>query len=153
MQSNIFGSDDVPHSAPTRKGTVGILPGGDKPATRSGRRAPEGVAPNFKSSFSLSHESADVAGTKAAVIPPGLRSSITFGDDGPRDPDFSPKKSFIPARRILTPPGGASAASLAEFAGALPDSAEETEDEKLKKKIDPSKMTAAGSSTGKHRVY
>ncbi|KAJ3328088.1 hypothetical protein HDU76_010599 [Blyttiomyces sp. JEL0837] len=88
---------------------------------------------------------------RAAVVPPGLKSSVVFGDDSPNDPDFAPRKlKNITGRKIITPPGGKSAASFAEFAGG---SGSNDQDDKKDKRIDPASMNVAGKSTGKHRVY
>ncbi|KAJ3413876.1 Mediator of RNA polymerase II transcription subunit 6 [Chytridiales sp. JEL 0842] len=153
MQSNIFGYDEQPQPLKSpRKAGGGILPVDDKPAARSGRRQPEGIAPNFKSNFSLSDSSMD-SERKQGVTPPALRSSITFGDDGPKDPDFSPKRPSSSSRRIITPPGGMTASSLAEFTGVMPEDSCSSGSDKTKKRLDPSTMAAAGSTTELLAIY
>lgn len=82
---------------------------------------------------------------------PHFQSSITFGDDSPPTPDFSPRKHRV-ARRALAPPGGQSSAmSLAEFTGG---NVANVNPRKTAVKIDPSAVEkVAGRVTGKHRVY
>ncbi|KAJ3101735.1 hypothetical protein HDU97_001085 [Phlyctochytrium planicorne] len=140
---------------PPRTTSPSILPYEDAPAARQGRKKPDGVAPNFKSNFSLTHQyPAPTAAPK--VEKPGLRSSLIFGDDSPPDPNFGPKKiGKSTGRRIITPPGGSSSMSLAEFAGALPSVGKSAEAESASSsaKPDPAAMSPAGRTTGKHRIY
>ncbi|KAJ1569704.1 hypothetical protein HK405_005766, partial [Cladochytrium tenue] len=63
-------------------------------------------------------------------------------------PRESLERKKVPGRRMLSPPGGSSAKSLAEFVGAL-----EINEKPDVKKIDPASARAAGTSSGKHRVY
>ncbi|KAI8850457.1 hypothetical protein BC829DRAFT_156204 [Chytridium lagenaria] len=156
--SVIFGDDgqSSPVSAPpSRSKSPSILPYEDSPSPKYGRRKPEGIAPNFKSSFSLAHPREDAAAkeadTRARQSHARFKSSVILGDDSPPEPDFSPKKfGKVTGRRLIAPPGGSSNMSLAEFAGALPD-ADSTD--RTVYKVDPSSMDAAGRTTGKHRIY
>ncbi|KAJ3098539.1 hypothetical protein HDU96_011047 [Phlyctochytrium bullatum] len=177
--SVIFGDDDAPKpTPPTRAKSPSIIPYDDSPSPAKGRRKPDGVAPNFKSSFSLAHAAdatpsttttasdssapasttASTAASSAASSPKPARrgaahqSSIVLGDDSPPAPDFSPKKlNKLGGRRIISPPGGTSNLSLAEFAGALPEA--EGRSSKERQRADPAAMDPAGRATGKHRIY
>ncbi|KAJ3205956.1 hypothetical protein HDU67_008531 [Dinochytrium kinnereticum] len=168
--SLVFGDDGrengvaVP-SPPARSKSPSILPYEDSPSPRSGRRKPEGVAPNFKSNFSLSHRVQDseaAAATSPASSPlsrrrnfaPGLKSSVILGDDSPPEPNFGPKKmNKVTGRRVITPPGGSSTLSFAEFTGALPEVDSSKDRDMVGSKVDPAAMSAAGRTTGKHRIY
>ncbi|TPX68887.1 hypothetical protein SpCBS45565_g02786 [Spizellomyces sp. 'palustris'] len=87
------------------------------------------------------------------VSSPGkhFQSSITFGDDDPPQPEFSPRK-HKPGRRNLAPPGGGSSSlSLAEFAGGV---AVDTTTSPKRERVDPASISGtAGRTTGKHRIY
>ncbi|KAJ3181620.1 hypothetical protein HDU85_003563 [Gaertneriomyces sp. JEL0708] len=77
-----------------------------------------------------------------------FQSSISFGDDSPRAPDFSPKKSLPrPGKRPFPPQRSP---SLAELAGG-PVNATSNE---AAKKVDPAAVDkVAGTTTGKWKVY